>query len=58
MTLAELRSSGVRVTLDDFGTGCSPLSYLGRYPPDLIKIDRSGATEIVKHRRRPVLDGR
>lgn len=39
--LAELRSRGVRVSIDDFGTGHSGLSRLRRLPFDEIKIDRS-----------------
>jgi diguanylate cyclase (GGDEF)-like protein len=39
--LAKLRNSGVRIQLDDFGTGFSSLSYLTRYPVDTLKIDRS-----------------
>jgi diguanylate cyclase (GGDEF)-like protein len=40
-TLGALRAMGVRLMLDDFGTGFSSLGYLRRYPIDLIKIDRS-----------------
>lgn len=36
-----LRALGVRLSLDDFGTGFSSLSHLRRYPFDEIKIDRS-----------------
>ncbi|QPF91633.1 PAS-domain containing protein [Bradyrhizobium commune] len=39
--LHQLRSLGVRVSLDDFGVGYSSLSYLRKFPFDRIKIDRS-----------------
>jgi diguanylate cyclase (GGDEF)-like protein len=37
--LAELRQLGLRIVLDDFGTGESRLAHLYRYPLDAIKID-------------------
>lgn len=40
-TLARLRADGVRVGLDDFGTGISSLGQLQRLPLDFIKIDGS-----------------
>lgn len=40
-TLAELKNIGVSLALDDFGTGFSSLSYLRRFPIDLLKIDQS-----------------
>jgi diguanylate cyclase (GGDEF)-like protein len=43
-TLNALRQLGVRVTLDDFGTGVASLSHLARLPFDKIKIDRSLVT--------------
>ena len=36
-----VRAAGVRVSLDDFGTGESSLSMLHRLPIDTIKVDRS-----------------
>ena len=39
--LRALKEQGVRISLDDFGTGFSSLSYLRRFPFDKIKIDRS-----------------
>jgi diguanylate cyclase (GGDEF)-like protein len=38
--LEELRGLGVRIALDDFGSGFSSLSYLQRFPFDKLKIDR------------------
>jgi len=38
--IEELDRLGVRLSLDDFGTGFSSLGYLGEFPLDEIKIDR------------------
>ena len=38
--LSTLRSRGVRVYIDDFGTGFSSLQYLAKLPIDALKIDR------------------
>jgi len=39
--LAQLKSKGIKIALDDFCTGYSSLNYLIDYEIDLIKIDRS-----------------
>lgn len=39
--MEELIALGVTLSLDDFGTGFSSLSYLKRFPIDAVKIDRS-----------------
>jgi EAL domain-containing protein (putative c-di-GMP-specific phosphodiesterase class I) len=40
-TLADLRVLGVRLALDDFGSGYSSLNHLKRFPIDTLKVDRS-----------------
>lgn len=39
--LRKLKSLGVRISIDDFGTGFSSLAYLKRFPLDELKIDKS-----------------
>ncbi|MBB4340507.1 diguanylate cyclase (GGDEF)-like protein [Rhizobium leguminosarum] len=44
--LKSLRSQGVQISLDDFGTGFSCLSHLLRFDIDRIKIDRSFVSQL------------
>ncbi len=39
--LMQIRALGVRVSVDDFGTGHSALAYLRQFPLDSLKVDRS-----------------
>ena len=39
--LTQLRALGVELSIDDFGTGFSSLSYLHRFPLQHLKVDRS-----------------
>ena len=41
LTLQDLKTLGVRLALDEFGTGYCSLTYLRRFPIDIAKIDRS-----------------
>jgi len=45
--LERIRELGVKVWLDDFGTGFSGLSHLRRVPVDGVKIDRSFIADIL-----------
>ena len=45
--LARLRAAGVRIAVDDFGTGYASLAYLTTLPLDLIKIDRVLISHVV-----------
>ncbi|MGB3627442.1 MAG: EAL domain-containing protein [Henriciella sp.] len=44
--LNQLKDIGLKISLDDFGTGFSSLSYLRRFPFDRLKIDRSFVEDI------------
>lgn len=55
LSLQQLRAHGFRISLDDFGTGFSSLSYLRRFPVDVIKIDRSFISEMSREAQGDVL---
>ena len=38
LMLKKIKALGIKVSMDDFGTGCSSLSYLQKFPFDKIKI--------------------
>lgn len=49
-TMEKLRALGVRLVLDDFGTGFASLTYLRNFTFDKIKIDRSFVSELGERR--------
>lgn len=58
MQIDALRDMGVRIAMDDFGTGFSSLSYLWKYGFDRLKIDRSfvAALEENSDRSREIIE--
>lgn len=44
--LRELKALGIRLAIDNFGTGFSSLAYLKDFPVDVLKIDRSFITDM------------
>ncbi|HVX56794.1 MAG TPA: EAL domain-containing protein, partial [Candidatus Saccharimonadales bacterium] len=57
-TLNGLHDMGVRIAMDDFGTGFSSLNYLRLFPFDKIKIDRTFIYDLGMHDLDRPTDGR
>ncbi len=51
----EISNCGVRLSVDDFGTGFSALSYLKNYPVNTVKIDRSFIMDLPGDKENEVL---
>jgi EAL domain-containing protein (putative c-di-GMP-specific phosphodiesterase class I) len=50
-----LKALGVRLAIDDFGMGYSSLSYLHRFPIDILKIDRAFVSRLTARGEGPEL---
>ncbi len=48
--IATLRALGIRISIDDYGTGLSTLEYLKKIPANEIKIDQSFVKAMVDNR--------
>ncbi|MDE2089558.1 MAG: EAL domain-containing protein, partial [Gammaproteobacteria bacterium] len=54
-TLETLRTMGVKIEVDDFGTGHSSLAYLKQLPLDALKIDQSFVHELNNKNNRAIV---
>jgi diguanylate cyclase (GGDEF)-like protein len=48
--LEQFKAIGVRLAVDDFGTGFSSLSYLTRFPIDAVKLDQSFVRNVIANK--------
>jgi diguanylate cyclase (GGDEF)-like protein len=53
--LADLRHDGIRVAIDDYGTGYASLSYLRQPTIDIVKLDQSFLSDPISLRGRTLL---
>jgi diguanylate cyclase (GGDEF)-like protein len=53
--MRELKQLGVRLAVDDFGTGNASLRHLARFPVDVLKVDRSFVERIGIDRRQTAI---
>jgi predicted signal transduction protein with EAL and GGDEF domain len=53
--MRELKGLGVRLAVDDFGTGNASLRHLARFPVDVLKVDRSFVGRIGIDRRQTAI---
>jgi diguanylate cyclase (GGDEF)-like protein/PAS domain S-box-containing protein len=44
--ILKLKAVGIKISIDDFGTGFSSLGYLKQFPIDILKIDKSFVTNL------------
>ena len=55
--MGELKRLGVRLAVDDFGTGNASLRNLARFPIDVLKVDRSFVSRIGIDQRQTAIAG-
>lgn len=56
-TLRAIKSLGIQLSIDDFGTGFSSLAYLNTMPIDTLKIDKAFTDTIVANTKKaPIVD--
>jgi diguanylate cyclase (GGDEF)-like protein len=55
--MRELKDLGVRLAVDDFGTGNASLRHLGSFPVDVLKVDRSFVARIGFDARQTAIAG-
>lgn len=48
--LRKIRSMGLQLALDDFGTGNSSLTYLKRFPINIVKLDKTFIDKVTMNR--------
>ncbi|MGO4888403.1 putative bifunctional diguanylate cyclase/phosphodiesterase [Anaerobacillus sp. MEB173] len=48
-TLNALKKLGVKISIDDFGTGFSSFNYIKQFPFDTLKIDQSFIHDLIEH---------
>jgi EAL domain-containing protein (putative c-di-GMP-specific phosphodiesterase class I)/GGDEF domain-containing protein len=54
-TLREFEDIGIRISIDDYGSGVSSLAYVQQIPAQELKIDRQFITQITTTNRDPLL---
>ncbi len=55
VSLNEFRQLGIQISIDDYGTGQSTLSYLQKFPADEVKIDQSFVRNLLHNKSDQIL---